>query len=133
MQKEKRWNFIGMLLGVFVIFIGIYFIFDPPTFWSTSSARSYTFGADYYTEQYEVTRVAAVNTAVTANNIRDLGIAISKYVGTAFVITGATMIIHYKKKTLCLENIVLPQNNVVTQECTSPENNSESLSSASDE
>ena len=101
MKKEKTINLIGMILGLAVIVLGIVLIFTPAKTYSANSVKSITFGADFYTEEYNATKVAAGNAAVTANNIRELGKKVALYVGLAFVIAGAVIELEYSKKYFC--------------------------------
>ena len=98
LKTEKFWNMAGAILGVIVLLVGIIFMCTPPETYSTRSAESVTFGADYYTYQYEATKYAVSNTAITANNIRELGKAISGYAGFGFVVAGLLITMNYGKK-----------------------------------
>lgn len=74
MKKEKAFNLIGLILGAAIILAGILIMANDSTYLSyTTRADSYTFGADYYTEQYAATRAAVNNTAVAAGNLCLLG------------------------------------------------------------
>lgn len=98
MQKTgKIWNILGLILGFAVVVMGIVLIFTPAHSFSASSADYASFGADFYSYQYDATRIAAGNAAVTANNIRELGGKLALYAGLAFVITGLLIVLHYAK------------------------------------
>lgn len=88
-KAAKILNIVGIVLGIAMILIGIIFINNPPMSFNTISAKDASFGADFYTYQYEVTGYAVRNTAVTANNIRELGEKIALYAGTFFAMCGA--------------------------------------------
>lgn len=96
-MKSKVWNWLGFFVGIFTIVVGIGFLSSPPDSYYTSTADSATFGADYYTYQYDATRIAASNSAATAKNIREVGIALSRYAGFFFIIAGMLILIHYGK------------------------------------
>ncbi|MBQ3049381.1 MAG: hypothetical protein IJC94_05445 [Oscillospiraceae bacterium] len=97
MTKGKGFNVVGVLLGIAVVIWGIVFMFTPADHYSTYSSKSASFGADYYTYQYEATVDAVHNTAVTANNIRDIGRKLAVYSGSAFVVGGLLIVLHYGK------------------------------------
>lgn len=105
-MKNKIGDWLGLCVGIFAIVIGILFLSSPPDAYRTSSADVASFGADYYTYQYEATRTVASNAAVTANNIRELGIALSRYSGYSFIIAGMLILIHYGK--ICFVKLETP-------------------------
>ena len=98
MKKEKSYNLMGIIVGIIIIIAGILIMFTPADSYTTRSVKSYTFGADYYTEQYAATEAVVGNTAVTANNLRELGAKLAQYVGLAFVFSGILVCIEYGKK-----------------------------------
>lgn len=100
MKEEKTWNLIGCILGIVVIIAGIYFAASPADSYSTSSVRDASFGGDFYTYVYDGVRTAVDNTAVTANNIRELGAMLALYSGALFVVLGALIEIHFAKLLL---------------------------------
>lgn len=100
-KREKICNFIGVLVGVVIIITGFVTIATPARTFSTDSAREITFGADFYTEQYNATRITTLNTARTANNIRELGEKLALYCGLTFVFSGCLVSLNYGKKLLC--------------------------------
>ena len=95
--KENIWNWMGFAVGIVIFIAGIVFYLTPPESYHASSADKVSFGADFYSYQYEATRIVASNTAVTANNIRELGAAISQYAGFFFIAMGLLTVIHYGK------------------------------------
>lgn len=100
--SEKFWNLVGTGLGLLVIIVGLIFMFTPAEHYYTSSTDYAAFGADFYTYQYDATRAAASNAAVTANNLRELGHKLATYAGTFFMIMGALISLNYGKKlALC--------------------------------
>ncbi len=106
MLKNKRfWDFVGAILGIIIIVVGIVFMASPPRAFETESTEYASFGADFYTYQYDATRAAATNSAVTANNLREIGSAQAKYFGFLFIVIGALTTLNYGKKYFT-ENIV---------------------------
>lgn len=95
---EKFWNMVGAGLGALIILLGIIFLCSPADSFHTESADYASFGADYYTYQYEATTIVATNTAVTANNLRELSEKLASYTGTAFLMAGLLITAHYSKK-----------------------------------
>ena len=97
-NPAKIFNIIGIVIGIVIIIFGFNFISSPAESYSTDRAESVKFGGDFYTYQYEATRIAAGNTAVTANNIRELGEKLSEYAGMFFIFGGALVVLHYSKE-----------------------------------
>ena len=103
MLSEKRiWNLIGMLVGLAILICGIVFAANPPESYSTDSTDYATFGGDFYTYEYDATRIAARNAAVTANNIRELGKFLAHGLGAVLIAAGALTFVCYGKK-FCTE------------------------------
>lgn len=98
LKNKKTWDLIGAILGIIILIVGIVFMASPPDHYYTDSADYASFGADFYTYQYKATRVVAGNTAVTANNLREMGIAQANYFGFLFIAVGALTVVHYGKK-----------------------------------
>ena len=71
MTKEK-FSKIGMIVGIIIVILGIVIFFDIPEDSVFEHTASLSFGADYYTYQYEATQNVA-------NNIITLGRMVSKY------------------------------------------------------
>lgn len=110
--KENIWNWIGFVVGIVVLAGGIAFFLTPPDAYYTDSVDKASFGADFYTYQYDATRIIADNAAVTANNIRELGAALSRYAGFFFIAMGLLIVVHYGK--LCFVKaipVALPDEN----------------------
>lgn len=101
-SKKRIWNLIGMLVGLAILIRGIAFAANPPKSYSTDSADYATFGGDFYTYEYDATRVAARNAAATANNIRELGKFLAHGFGAVLIATGALTFVCYGKK-FCTE------------------------------
>lgn len=97
-QTEKVWYGMGCILSVLVIIAGIVFALTPPESYRTKSISDHIFGADFYTYEYEATQIAGTNSAVAANNLRELGIAQAHYVGVAFVAMGLFALLHFARK-----------------------------------
>ncbi|MCI9188133.1 MAG: hypothetical protein HFH84_00615 [Lachnospiraceae bacterium] len=113
MKKEKSWNIIGLIFGIVVICIGIIFINSPAESFWTESAKDCAFGADYYTEQYNATRIAASNIAITASNIRELGEKIALYSGMMLIIVGVLLILFYGKRVFVVSKEEVISENLI--------------------
>ena len=50
---RKAFRTVGMVLGIVVVVLGLYLAFGFGESYRGSSTYSYSFGADYYTEQYQ--------------------------------------------------------------------------------
>ena len=69
---KKNFCIIGMAMGAIIVVLGLYYAFGYNGYtFSGSSSASYTFGADYYTEEYTATRNAANNVLGLGANYRD--------------------------------------------------------------
>ncbi len=97
MNAKKGLNMLGVLIGIAVIVFGVLCIANPADSYSTNSSEYASFGADFYTYQYQATTDAVRNTAVTANNIRELGEMIATYAGVAFIVAGLLIMIYFSK------------------------------------
>lgn len=97
-KRENFWNLIGCVLGVIILLVGVVFCVTPPDSYYTTSTDYATFGADYYTYQYDATRAVASNAAVTANNLREIGHAQARYIGVLLMVIGALTVVSYGKK-----------------------------------
>lgn len=106
--KRNIWNWAGFAVGIIVLLAGIVFFLTPPDSYYADSADKVSFGADFYTYQYDATRIVTSNTAVTANNIRELGLALSRYAGFFFMAMGMLIIVHYGKHCFIMD-ILTPQ------------------------
>lgn len=98
MKNKKSWDMIGIILGIVILILGIVFMVSPPDTYKTNSADSASFGGDYYTYQYEATKIVAGNTAVTANNLREMGETQAKQFGVLLMVIGALTFVNYGKK-----------------------------------
>lgn len=107
-KSERVWHGIGCGLSVLLIILGIAFALTPPQSYRTKSGRdNISFGADFYTYEYEATQIAGSNSAVAANNLREIGVAQAHYVGTAFVASGLFGLLHFARKLV----MALPESN----------------------
>jgi len=104
MQKKRTWDLIGVLLGVVTSTGQSMRRMKTPVCFSTSYASSAAFGADFYTYQYDATRIAADNAAVTANNIRELGKTMAHYAGFFFIAAGLLTLVHFGKNYFAVED-----------------------------
>lgn len=110
-SQKKTWNLIGMLVGSAILICGIIFAANPPETYSTDGTDYATFGGDFYTYEYDATRVAARNAAVTANNIRELGSFLAHGLGAALIAAGALTIVCYGKK-FCTETAAVQKEDI---------------------
>ena len=98
MEKEKTWSAIGLLLGIIVVVVGIIFMATPAAEYGTNTPEYASFGADYYTYQYDATRDAAINVGVVAENLRAMSAKLALYAGFGFVVLGLLLCLHYGRK-----------------------------------
>ena len=98
LNNKRTWDLIGMVLGLVILIVGIVFAATPPDSYSTDTADYVSFGGDYQTYEYDATRIAGKNAAVTANNLREIGEAQAKYFGFLFMAAGALTMVTYGKK-----------------------------------
>ena len=101
LMREKTWSLIGMAVGLIVILIGLVFMATPADSYTTESTDYASFGADYYTYEYDATRAAASNAAVTANNLRELSSKLALYSGMFFVVLGVLIVLPNAKRYFC--------------------------------
>lgn len=97
-MKRTIFNVLSIIVGIAMIIVGVNFNSNPAGKWTGSSPTSYTFGADYYTEQYEATRIAANNISATARTIGNLSEKLANYVGFAFIFAGILVCLSSLKK-----------------------------------
>lgn len=117
-RSEKIWHGLGCGLSVLMIIVGIVFALTPPQSYRTETAENnVSFGADFYTYEYEATQIAGSNSAVTANNLREIGTAQAHYVGAAFVAVGLFSLLHFARKLFT----ALPESNAVQEQSVSGE------------
>lgn len=111
-RKDKTWHKIGMFLGIITVIIGVILFFTPADAYKTHSVEEASFGGDYYTYEYEATRIAANNAAVSANNLRELSGKVAMYTGLAFVVAGLQIFIYHGKMNFC-QNIQITESNPI--------------------
>ena len=97
LMREKTWSLIGMAVGLIVILIGLVFMATPADSYTTESTDYASFGADYYTYEYDATRAAAV----TANTLRELSSKLALYSGMFFVVLGVLIVLPHAKRYFC--------------------------------
>ncbi len=120
MDKKKFFNLLGVIIGVVTIILGIVFISTPADTYRTSIPDEASFGADFYTYEYEATRIVAVNAAVTANNIRELSYKLALYSGSLFIVAGLLILIYYLEKLFCKKTPIRYKNRCVTSPIQEP-------------
>ena len=95
---QKFWNFAGIVLGIALIVAGVIFMLTPDGSLRTSyPAREVEFGADFYTYQYEATKIAASNVASVVNGLGTLAGKLALYSGFFFIVFGCMITLHYGK------------------------------------
>lgn len=87
MKDSKKWDALGFGLGICMIAIGVILFF---TGYETEGITYYSFGGDYYTEQYRVTG----NVVANINNLIEL---IHLLGCLLFIFIGALTTIKYGK------------------------------------
>ena len=97
MKRESIFNLIGIICGIAIIILGANIVSTPADYSYTRSVTSYTFGADYYTEQYAATEAIVDNTAVIADNISELSNKLTNYFGLIFIVSGILTTLIYSK------------------------------------
>ncbi len=101
-KSHKLWDIIGAAIGGVAILAGLALFVAAPEHYSTHSSDGHaSFGADFYTYIYSAADAAAVNTAVTANNLREMGETQAKQVGACLMLLGALVVVHYGKSYFC--------------------------------
>lgn len=98
MKVKDLLNLAGAFVGIVMIIFGVIFIATPADSYSTKTTDYASFGADFYTYEYDATRAAATNAAVTANNLRELGEKVALYAGFAFIFSGLFAVLHFAKQ-----------------------------------
>lgn len=120
-KMNKIFNIIGMLIGVVIILLGILFVNDCSLLsYNGSETSHYTFGGDYYTEQYNVTENVADNVLALGNYFENvfedfaetIGIFIALFGGVVFCYFGSKLVEEQKKATNVGQPIVVKQETV---------------------
>ncbi len=94
---KKIFCIVGIIVGVVMIIMGfsVHGIQDVPNYYTP---EAFSFGADYYTDQYEATRDTALNVAYLGYDIQDYfnyGIAT---LGKFFALLGAVVVCFFGYK-----------------------------------
>ena len=97
-MKRAIFNVLSLIVGIAMIIVGVNFNSNPASEGVTYSPSSYTFGADYYTEQYGATRIVANNISATVRTIGNLSVELAHYVGFTFIFAGILVCISSLKK-----------------------------------
>ena len=108
MNNEKKWYLLGVLLGILVIVAGIIFMATPAKAYGGSTPEYASFGADYYTYQYDATRDVASNVRVVTEAVNELSASVSLYAGAAFVVAGLLILLSNGKKLAMLKAETAP-------------------------
>lgn len=72
MKTKKNFSIIGMILGAAIIAFAVIMLFTHDIHPDATYLSKLTFGGDYYTEQYNATRVAAAELEQIGWNMRNL-------------------------------------------------------------
>ncbi len=108
-KSHKLWDILGAAIGGVAILAGLVLFVAAPEHYSTHSSDGHaSFGADFYTYIYSAADAAAANTAVTANNLREMGTTQAKQVGACLMLLGALVAVHYGKSYFCTPEPVAP-------------------------
>lgn len=94
---KKIFCICGIIVGIVMIIFGI----NAATFsggMSFEFPEGYTFGADYYTEQYGATRAAAINVAYLGRFTQEAMIFGISFMGKALAVIGAAVICFFGYK-----------------------------------
>ena len=97
MKKQRTWDLIGMIAGVVILVLGIVVLAVKAPEYSFNWADSASFGADYYTYQYEATEYAANNAASIGRTLRGMAVAMNRGLGFLVLSIGLLAVIHYGK------------------------------------
>lgn len=68
---KKKFCIAGMILGIILTIYGLSFSLGKSVHYNAETPLDYSFGADYYTEQYAVTRDVALNVARAGNTFEN--------------------------------------------------------------
>lgn len=97
LKKEKVFYLVGLGIGAIMIIVGFCLLVGGVDGHNVQGyIESYSFGADFYTEQYNATRLAAVNAAAIAYYVEDVINVLNKCFGWMFIFSGALV---------CLANV----------------------------
>lgn len=93
---KKKFSIAGIVVGVLIILLGLYLAFGYSDYvFNGSSTYSYTFGADYYTEQYAATENAADNILALGNYLRYVIDFLFVAVGLLFSAMGGAVVCYF--------------------------------------
>lgn len=94
----KKYNIVGLTIGVALIVLGIYTAFGYSTSSSSQYVDSYTFGADFYTEIYRATQRAVYNLNVLDDNVECAVEFALRVLGLFIAAIGGLVVCHYGRK-----------------------------------
>lgn len=95
-DKNNIFDLIGVLVGAAAIIVGLVFIFGSGTEMGSSSNRSITFGADFYTEMYSVANGIYNREYFLIKAVEHLG----RGMGFAFLFFGVIDILVFLKRLI---------------------------------
>lgn len=118
-NKANIWNLLGIIIGVVAIVIGIVFL--KRQFYDVSEIGKITFGADFYTEMYDVGR----RIYNLLGHINDFIEYVKSGFGFSFILFGALDIILFGRKIT--ENIADEKVEIVNEIQTETETKKEEI------
>ena len=121
---KKTFRTVGMVLGIVVVVLGLYLAFSFGESYHGSSTYSYSFGADYYTEQYQATENAADNILALGEYIDSLASFGLKVTGLIIAAFGGIITCYFGCKKSDAQITYAPNmitNNMGPQKTAAPE------------
>jgi len=103
MKRNSILNIIGIVIGLCILTAGIICFLSPADHYHTVTVDDAAFGGDFYTEIYSAVQTLSDNTAVAANNIRELGESLAFYFGAILSSIGVLTIFHSIKQIVLEE------------------------------
>ena len=101
---KKTFSIIGIILGIVIVVVGLYTAFGFKGYYSGTSTSSYTFGADFYTEQYTATEHAADNILSVGHYLDDVVEFAFKAIGLFIAVLGGTITCYFGCKLADVKN-----------------------------
>jgi len=99
-KKTKPSAVLGMLIGMALLAFGVYVMFGwKKPYTSGSSARSTSFGGDFYTYEHEATVAAANNVYALEKRYVDYIKDQYTFTGIFFIFTGAITTVYFSGKS----------------------------------
>lgn len=105
---KKTFSMAGIGVGIAIMILGLVLAFSKTVSYSGEVPLDYSFGADFYTEQYGATRDAAINVNRLGNVVEDGFNIFTRFTGLFITFSGAA--------TVCYFGVKLSETSVVTTE-----------------